>query len=299
MKFRSYIDSLEYIKKLTYKTNEYFIKGKFVGLPSQKIETRAINTLFSEGLIISQKDFGNYQARSVVTKEAITRFHPNNIDNKNFWIQCRKHFPLLSVSGGICKNIKEVNEKTLKLSKDIGAYRFLRKILKEAKEKLNILEIGCGYGGLFNIIKDKCTYYGIDYVIHQSLKKYKKNFIEIDVSGIPDYLQIDNFFDIIYCVNVLQHCSQKDRFEYFKQGHKILKKGGYFIFTVFLMNEENKEDNCWGVIDEKGIGYTHFFNQLTECDWNYELYLYLEEIGFEPIESKIVGNFAYFTVKKL
>lgn len=293
----SYKASFEFFKYISYKTNQYYLKGKWLGAPIKKLPTKSANTFVLEDLIVKQVDLGNNQARTIVKKEAVERFHPNNIDNKDFWVECRKHFPLISVCGGDSKSIKNVNQQTLKMSKDIGLFHFLDALLVSSKEKLNLLEIGFGYGNLFFKIKDKCNYYGIDYIIHKSLKKYK-NFIEINESGIPDYLLNEKFFDVIYSVNVLQHCSQKDRFKYFQQGYDALKSGGYFIFTEFLMTEQNKNDICWGVVDESGRGYTHFFNQLTECDWDYELYAKLDKIGFEPVRGAIAGNYYCMIMKK-
>jgi SAM-dependent methyltransferase len=289
--------SFEFFKDISYKTDQYYLNGKWLGAPIKKFPVKFANTFMLENLVVKQIDLGNNQARTIVKKEAIDRFHPNNINNKDFWVESRKHFPLLSICGSDCKSMKNVNQQTLKMSKDIGLFHFLNAILLNSKEKLNVLEIGFGYGNLFFEIKDICNYYGIDYVVHKSLKKYK-NFIEINESGIPDYLLDEGFFNIIYCVNVLQHCSQKDRFKYFQQGYDALKSGGYFIFTEFLMTEQNKNDICWGVVDESGRGYTHFFNQLTECDWDYELRAKINKIGFEPVKRSIVGNNFCMIMKK-
>jgi len=108
----------------------------------------------------------------------------------------------------------------------------------------------------------------------------------------------EGYFDIVYSVNVLQHCSQFDRFNYFEQSHRALKKGGHMLFTLNLMTEKNKNDNCWGFVDEKGRGYTNFFNQLTECDWDYELYYMLDKIGFEPVSAAIGSNFYGGIIRK-
>jgi len=109
----------------------------------------------------------------------------------------------------------------------------------------------------------------------------------------------ENYFDIIYSVNVFQHCSQKDRFKYFQEGYDALKSGGYFIFSQFLMTNQNKNDSCWGIKDENGRGYTHFFNQLTECDWDYELNTELEKIGFKIIKGNVSNNFFGLILKKI
>jgi len=294
----TYHDSFRFFKAHAYKTNEYYLKAKSLGVKDfKKVPTKFLHTFAIENLILETKDLGNHQARTVVKKKAIDRFHPNNINNKNFWSTSRELFPLLSVCGAESKNIQHVNRQTLGMSRNMGLLGFLNKFIADSPEKPTILEIGFGYGSLFFEIKDKCNYVGIDYVIHKSLQKYG-NFIEIDETGIPDYLLNENYVDVIYCVNVLQHCSQQDRFKYFRQGYDALKRGGYFLFTQFIMTEKNKNDICWGVVDERGRGYTHFFNQLTECDWDYELYAELNKIGYEIIESVIGGNSLAMLIRK-
>jgi len=293
----TYQESLDFFKKATYKNDEYFLKGDIVNIPKEKVPTNAVNTFMLENLVVDQKSLGNNRAVTTIKDIAVQRFHPNNIDNKDFWAQCRKEFPLVSVCGAPSKNIKDVNAQTLQLSANIGLLPILNSILENSPKKLNVLEIGCGYGNLFFEIKDKCNYCGIDYIIHKSLKKYK-NFIEIEKSGIPDFFFDMTFFDIIYSVNVLQHCSQKDRFKYFQEGYDVLKSGGLFLFTEFLMTEENQNDSCWGIVDENGRGYTQFFNQLTECDWDHELYDHFDNLGFNLIKCNIKSNFYTGIVQK-
>ena len=105
--------------------------------------------------------------------------------------------------------------------------------------------------------------------------------------------------DIIYSVNVLQHCSQKDRFDYIKQGYKKLKKGGYFVGTCFLETKSNSKENCWGYIDEKGRKYCNFFNQLTEVDTELELKNLFYILDFEIIKFNVECiNLLSFILKK-
>lgn len=297
MHLQSYKESIKFFKKISYKSNEYYLRGKFVGVPVEKLPTRFAHTFLNEDLVIKQIHLENQQARNVLKEDAIVRFHPNNIDNKDFWVRCRQQFPLVSVCGNESKSIEEVNYQTLGLAKNIRFIEFLNETFEKSSQKLNLLEIGFGYGSLFFEVKDKCNYFGIDYIIPPSLRKHK-NFIAIDKSGIPDYLIGYKFFDIVYSVNVLQHCSQQDRFNYFKEGYQALKTGGYFLFTENLMTEKNKDSRCWGFVDEKGRGYTNFFNQLTECDWDYELFNCVNEIGFKPVFYGIVDNFFVGIIKK-
>lgn len=299
-KFRSYVDSLDYLRDISLKKNEYLIKKTVAKWPTSKesVSTRFIHTLYRENLVYKKEIELSGQFKRVIAKqEAIKRFHPNIINNKDFWVECRKRFPLLSVSGQNSKNVLEVNKHTLSIPKGNGFLRFINSKITESDEKLNFLEIGFGYGNVFHEIGERCNYYGIDYVIPKNLKKYK-NFAEIDKSGIPDYLDAPNFFDIVYSVNVFQHCSQEDRFKYIRQAYDVLKPGGCLMFTEFVKTDENSDKEYWGIVDKNDRGYTHFFNQLTECDWDYELAIVLSELGFKVIHSVANLHHYSFIVKK-
>jgi SAM-dependent methyltransferase len=292
-KFTDFNHSFDYFDMCKYKSNEYAFHVEGFG----KASTRAINTFIIEELCEKVINFGNHLGLTIVKDEAVKRFHPNEIDNKAFWVRAHESFPLLSVCGGECKNIKEANQKTRELSTILNLYPFLLKLIEDSTKPLKIFEIGFGYGNVFNEIKDKCEYIGIDYVIPKSLKKYK-NFIEIQKSGIPEYLWNEKYFNVIYSVNVLQHCSQKDRFDYFEQGYSALKPGGYFLFSCNLMTIENMNETYWGVKDKMGRGYLHFFNQLTETDFDSELFNYLHKLGYKPINSWLIGNIYSAIIQK-
>lgn len=292
-KFKTFSESFDFFDDWKYKTNEYC----FHLSNGLKAETQSINTIVVEGLHEEIIELDDNLGVTIVKKEAITRFHPNNINNKEFWLRAHKSFPLLSVCGGNSKNINEVNNNTLKLSENFNLFPFLKDEINNSKSKLNILEIGFGFGNVFKEIKNHCDYIGIDYRIPKLLKKYK-NFIEINESGIPDYLRDEELFDIIYCVNVLQHCSQKDRFDYFTQGYSALKKGGYFIFSCLLMTKDNQNESYWGIKDTNGRGYLHFFNQLTEADYEHEIFGHLNSLGYKSVDGWLINNHLAMIIKK-
>ena len=280
--FESFYDSLNHIKSISYKKNQYWIKKtalKDKNGNSKSIPTPWLHTFAPERLVVEEKPFNDKHSQIVVNKLAVERFHPNNINNKDFWVAARERFPLLSICGAECKNIEGANKNTLGIPFHNGFIEFLNICFAKSPEKLNFLEIGFGYGNLFHKIKDMCHYYGIDYVIPRSLKRYR-NFYEIEQSGIPDFYLDENIMDIVYAVNVFQHCSQKDRFDYISQAYRALKPGGFLMFTEFLATEENLKEPCWGVIDESGRPYVHFFNQLTECDYETELKAHIQSVGF-------------------
>jgi ubiquinone/menaquinone biosynthesis C-methylase UbiE len=284
-RFVNFDHSFNWFDAWKYKSNEYLFR-----MGKQKVSTRMVNTFQFENL---QEKIIPYKvepyALTIIKDQAIKRFHPNKIDNKAFWVRAHQSFPLISVCGAESKSIKQVNANNTLLSNNMKLLPFLFEKIEKKTTPLTLLEIGFGHGNIFHQIKDKCEYIGIDYVIPQSLKKYK-NFIELDKSGIPDYLRDTNYFNIIYSVNVLQHCSQQDRFDYFKQGYNALKPGGYFLFACLIMTKENKDEIYWGIKDKYGRGYMHFFNQLTEVDYQEELNMYLHGLGYLPVSAYLYGN---------
>ncbi len=255
--------------------------------------TNMFHTLMDEDLVTDinietvskDKDVEVKSLTAVAKPEAIARFHPNFIDNKKFWERSKKDFSLVSVCGAPCSNYIEANKMTLQMSKQMGTFT---KLESSINPESNVLEIGFGYGGIFKQIKDKCNYVGIDYTKPKFLKKYD-NLYAIDKSGIPDYLYKLDFYDVVYSVNVLQHCSQHDRFEYFTQGYNVLKQGGFFIFSCNVMTQQNENSRAWGIKDKQGRGYTIFFNQLTEVDSWSELNNLFNKLGF-GIEKAIISN---------
>jgi hypothetical protein len=64
------------------------------------------------------------------------------------------------------------------------------------------------------------------------------------------------------------------------------------------MNRANENENYWGIKDITGRGYLHFFNQLTECDRDYELFGKLEQIGFKPVHGQYTMNHFSMVVQK-
>lgn len=307
-KFKNFKENIAFFKKVSLKKNEYFCKKKYGLIPNEnpypnnpenRIPINGLNTFHSEGLVekIEMYSDSNSFAKQILKEKAIERFHPNNINNKEFWVECRKNFPLVSVSGAPSKNIAEVNEKTMEIPLYTGILDAINTLIESSKTKLSMLEIGFGYGNMFFELKDKLNYTGIDYIVPNTLKKYK-NFIEINQSGIPDYFLDENLFDIVYSVNVLQHCSQDDRFEYIRQAYRALKSGGHMIFTMFLITQGNKNGKYWGCVDNKGRAYTQFFNQLTECDWDWEFDSFVRKVGFTYERAEISGNFFTCILKK-
>lgn len=267
-----------------YKENktedEYFIE-----LYGNKYPTNGNYLSLQENAIVENKSikFQDGKTRVVVTKDVVDKFHPNNIDNRLFWEKAKTEFPLVSVNGGHSIDIDDCNNGTFVMAKAFGALDTVENYINNKFDTVNMLEIGYGHGNLFFQVKDwaRLSYVGIDYYKLPHLSEFK-NLKTIKKSGIPKKIK-NNSLDIIYSINVLQHCSQRDRNDYFKSGFEKLKVGGIFVGSMFIETDQNKDDSCWGISDLSGRKYCGFFNQLTEADREDEFRETVESIGYEII----------------
>lgn len=100
--------------------------------------------------------------------------------------------------------------------------------LKKEIKKGRLLEIGCLSGKMLYLIKsDEWNCYGIDIIDRHDPDK-DIVFITHDVEkGLPF---TDNFFDIIYAGEVIEHMYDTDRFV--NEIYRTLKPNGYVIITT-------------------------------------------------------------------
>lgn len=277
-------------------TDEYYIR-----LGDKDIRADASLFNMQKNTIYKTKThkYNDNRSKLIVRKKTIDRFHPNNIDNKKFWTLSKEKFPLISVCGSPTSSIDDCNEKTLAFAKTSGIVDFINSYANIYPE-LNFFEIGYGHGNMFFHLKDNhkgVNYLGIDYYKIPELDGHQE-LRTIDKSGIPDYIE-DGSQNIIYSFNVLQHCSEKDRYDYLQQGYNKLGELGVFIGGCFLETDENKDNECWGVEDLNGKKYCTFFNQLTEVDTIEEFVSRVDAMGYTIGNIKQLGiNYFSFVLFK-
>lgn len=285
-KIQTYKDSIDYYYTHLEDDNEYQIVDPNLNDGDPISVHQNLLVTEEDDLVVDIIPYSNgLQQKIIVNKKAVERFHPKNINNNLFWRYSRTRFPLFSVCGSPTRSIEECNKVTLLASKQEGLFTFLDNMINNSKEKLNVLEIGYGHGNVFQEINNRTNYIGIDFLKDPEFKDYD-NLLEIKKSGIPRKIK-NNSLDVVYSVNVLQHCSQKDRFDYLKQGYDKLKPGGVFIGSCLIVTPTNKNDLVWGIEDSVGRKYCNFFKQLTEVDTIDELEYMVEVLGYKILESKI------------
>lgn len=103
--------------------------------------------------------------------------------------------------------------------------------LEKVKMKRPILDIGCGFGEFAGVFFEKMVEVGIDIdpkelILASQKKKYKK-LIWADACRLPFK---NNSFQTIISISTLEHIKNVDKV--ITEAKRVLKKGGYFIFTV-------------------------------------------------------------------
>ncbi len=100
---------------------------------------------------------------------------------------------------------------------------------EKGKNPLKILDVGCGGG-----IKDltlRGEVYGVD-ISESSIANAKKIYSQAKVVDLSKrYPFPDNTFDIVFCSEVYGHIAYKDKDHFLDEVQRVLKKGGFFVFS--------------------------------------------------------------------
>ena len=225
----------------------------------------------------------------IILEENIEKLNPDNIDSKFFWKYAVEKFPNFSISQyPQCKNDDDVNKANLNAAIWSG---FLNKIESKIEENQNqkILEIGPGYGSLFYYLTSKyqqTPYLAIDI---NPLFHYQ-GLYECDGKSVPN--ELGKNFELIFAFNVFNHLGKKQKSSYYKSIYDNLVENGKFIFTNYLLTEQNKNfDNLWSYRDSNNNCYNTFLSQLTQVDEYEYLADELNDIGFS-VKVKLSQNWA-------
>lgn len=112
---------------------------------------------------------------------------------------------------------------------------FLRGYIKDGER---ILDLGCGNGRIAELFKDKnVEYIGVDNsekLIDLAKKTYESNKVKFVVADGLNLPFPDNYFDKVFSIAVLHHIPSRElRDKFLKETHRVLKKEGMAVFTVW------------------------------------------------------------------
>jgi ubiquinone/menaquinone biosynthesis C-methylase UbiE len=100
----------------------------------------------------------------------------------------------------------------------------------------NILDLGCGDGGLIDIIPPNVAYHGIDIsptqiaLARKHIKKIGRKNATIEEGDILDLKIKSNSYDAILLCDVIEHVLDPDKL--LREAKRITKDGGYIILGI-------------------------------------------------------------------
>jgi SAM-dependent methyltransferase len=106
---------------------------------------------------------------------------------------------------------------------------FLSSYLKNIDKRKITLDLGCGWGFSFEI---NSNFYGVELDANCVNFCVEKGY-KVKQGNILDPLPYpENFFDVCFCHDVLEHFPLSDVDRIFQNVHKILKNGGEFLLIT-------------------------------------------------------------------
>lgn len=137
--------------------------------------------------------------------------------------------------------LKKTKENYNLIADDFSRTRsFISQDLKDLSEYTlageRVLDLGCGNGRFFEVLKDKkVDYIGVDFskkLIKIAKKKYPE--AKFQVANALNLPFPNNFFDKIYSISVLQHIpSEEFRLQFLRETKRILRPEGLLILRVW------------------------------------------------------------------
>jgi len=109
---------------------------------------------------------------------------------------------------------------------------YLKRIQAEIGRPIKILDVGCGTGGMYSLLKKYGEVSAIelsDYAAKLAREKYPEADIKIGSADNLSGLFPQSTFDVVTFFNVLYHQWVNDDYLVLKQAVDILKTGGYII----------------------------------------------------------------------
>jgi SAM-dependent methyltransferase len=127
----------------------------------------------------------------------------------------------------------------------------LHEMCSSRKEKIAILELGCGTGRYFHFLSNANKLVGVD-ISPDMLLKAKENLKTMPAlesittlvqSSIEDFTP-DSTFDFIYSIGTLaEYCEFNEQL--FSKIISYLKPGGYFFFTLVDLESFDSNEYIW------------------------------------------------------
>ncbi len=130
-----------------------------------------------------------------------------------------------------------------------------------------VLELGCGNGKTLQALRSASAVIALDFspeavaLCSRNLDFKEVGFVVGDVRHLPF---VQNWFDSVFCIHVLEHLSANDRTQMSQEAERVLKPGGSLFVRAFSSSDMRASK---GELVEKGtrrrgdgIAY-HYFTE--------------------------------------
>ncbi|MBN2095776.1 methyltransferase domain-containing protein [Candidatus Peregrinibacteria bacterium] len=108
--------------------------------------------------------------------------------------------------------------------------------LEFIENSVKVLDLGCGNGRLYELLKDKkADYWGVDNNL-SLIEKARLHFPDahFELGDMVDLNFSDHSFDAVFCIAAFHHIPGRQlRKKALKEIHRVLKKDGVLIMTVW------------------------------------------------------------------
>lgn len=175
----------------------------------------------------------------------------------------------------------------------------LKKFDQYVKKGDKVLDVGCGNGRLYTLLKDKAVdYVGVDNseeMINTARAKYEdqKTGILFEQGDILHLYYNESSFDAVFAIAVLHHIpSKKLRVKALNEVKRVLRPGGYFILTVWDIWGQSKY--LWPIL----VNYLKKTVGKSELDYKDALIPWKAPNG-EVLVERYVHAFTKREIKKL
>lgn len=150
---------------------------------------------------------------------------------------------------------RESYNKIAKLFSSTRSYLWhdLTPFLDYIQENERVLDVGCGNGRLLDLLKDiRVQYLGVDFSENLIAEaKAKHPGAQFKVLDINELDKLDERFDVVSCVSVLNHFPLEDQKKIVEKISSVLRPNGYLLLVNW---------NLWNLFSKKTIWREFFKN---------------------------------------
>lgn len=192
------------------------------------------------------------------TPELVRKLSPDRIDCRAFWRACDELFGIDPVHNVMIApevgqlpypitTRMDANRMNLRLAKSFGITAFLE---ETAHRRLNVLEIGPGFGSLKDYIESTTehVYSAVDVCprIDDVLEATAEGFLPLEFVDAAR-----QHYSYVISTNVFQHLSARQRSRWYRDAKSLLHEEGLFIFNLLVDSSKisararDRDGNAW------------------------------------------------------